>query len=177
MLSASCPACGKVVSAKDLSSLAKAVRGCCGARKKGKKGGLRVSTVTLPLFPVAFTFMRSPASQNSTTYSHWRSHYNDKREWKRVATPAFSSYKGVCLWYSRWSLLREYTHPNREMDYANLVGGCKPLIDLLVKFDIIYDDSPTHFSCSYEQLAGDSTRTTLILHEGVLTNDSETRHV
>ncbi|TVR43524.1 MAG: hypothetical protein EA402_09485 [Planctomycetota bacterium] len=47
-------------------------------------------------------------------------------------------------------LIRSYR--NRLVDYANLVGGAKPIPDCLQRLGYLEDDSPRWFECSYEQL-------------------------
>ena len=39
----------------------------------------------------------------------------------------------------------------RMYDYGNLVGGCKPLVDELVKAGLLVDDSPQHVVEEYDQ--------------------------
>lgn len=73
---------------------------------------------------------------------------------------------------SAWVLERVYTPPGKEMDYANFVGGAKPLIDGLIHYGIIVDDAPSHFHCKYEQTPGDENATYLILLEAIHGSDS-----
>lgn len=42
-------------------------------------------------------------------------------------------------------------HSAGELDYGNLVGGCKPLLDALVREGLIFDDSPTWLDDAYAQ--------------------------
>lgn len=74
-------------------------------------------------------------------------------------------YFGSMLPYSVWSITRVYSSRKREMDMANIVGGFKPLVDLLSEFGIIVDDSPRYFECSYNQEKGGQTHVALILKE------------
>jgi hypothetical protein len=67
--------------------------------------------------------------------------------------------------WSRWRLERIWCAPKREYDFANFVGGAKPLIDCLIDHGLIYDDDPKHFTCEYEQIPGESNHTRLILLE------------
>jgi hypothetical protein len=39
----------------------------------------------------------------------------------------------------------------RELDFDNLVGGCKPLVDALFRAGLIWDDSPRYVHIEYEQ--------------------------
>lgn len=38
-----------------------------------------------------------------------------------------------------------------ELDYDNLVGGCKPLVDTLVAVGLVWDDSPEWLVVDYRQ--------------------------
>jgi hypothetical protein len=104
-------------------------------------------------------------SQNATTYSHWRVHHDDKKDWLTRVVNAFYKYRGVCLPWSHWSITRIYSGRNRELDYANLVGGAKPLVDALIDAGIIKDDGPKYFLCDYHQERGDNNHTLLKLLE------------
>lgn len=42
-------------------------------------------------------------------------------------------------------------HGARLLDYDNLVGGCKPLIDALCRSGLLWDDSPRHCQVTYTQ--------------------------
>lgn len=43
------------------------------------------------------------------------------------------------------------SYRNRELDHANLVGGCKGLVDELKRLGLIYDDAPKYFEGTYRQ--------------------------
>lgn len=42
-------------------------------------------------------------------------------------------------------------HSSRLLDVDNLVGGCKPVIDAMVKLGWLVDDSPEHVVVTYHQ--------------------------
>lgn len=42
-------------------------------------------------------------------------------------------------------------HGTKLLDYGNLVGGCKPLLDALVAEGVLYDDSPAWVEDHYQQ--------------------------
>lgn len=119
----------------------------------------------LPGLPLTFTFDRAVLSQNRTTYAHWSSHHKDKRSWEKHLLPQLGPYQGLLLRWSSWRLTRVYAGRCREYDYANLIGGAKPLIDLLIEMRILIDDSPGHFLCDYVQEPGDANQTILTLLE------------
>ncbi len=161
-----CPRCGKEIEASSLSQLKRRVQSCCRPKRGRSKKGVPVLYTGPPLEPgFKATFSRLVESQNATTYSHWRVHYDDKKDWLTRVVDHFYKYRGVCLPWSRWSLRRIYAGRNRELDYANLVGGAKPLIDSLIDTGIIVDDAPAYFKCDYEQERGENNCTVLELLE------------
>jgi hypothetical protein len=46
------------------------------------------------------------------------------------------------------------TRYGKTLDYGNLVGGAKPLVDALVHEGVLYDDSPTYLADTYLQAEG-----------------------
>lgn len=46
---------------------------------------------------------------------------------------------------------RIVSYRNRLLDYGNLVGGAKPIPDVLKRLNWIKDDSPKWFECEYHQ--------------------------
>lgn len=164
-MKANCPVCGKTQEADSLDNLKKLIKNCC---KRGRVvKHVREVFYDGPRFTLPFeaVFHRSVASQNKSTYTHWTVYNRDKKDWLRQVRQVFGAYEGINLWWSSWSITREYHYPNRRMDYANFVGGCKPLIDALIICRVIKDDSDPHFLCSYEQKLGEATRTILTLKE------------
>lgn len=51
----------------------------------------------------------------------------------------------------RMRIVRLVGPRGRMYDYGNLVGGCKPLVDELVKAGLLVDDSPDHVIEEYDQ--------------------------
>jgi hypothetical protein len=162
---ASCPKCGKELEATNLAELKRSLRNCCkGARKKKRERPSVYNDIQFAL-PFEVHFGRLIHSQNISTYAHWSVPKKDKDDWQRRVNLAFRDYRGVLLPWSSWEIRRIYAHPNRRMDYANMVGGCKPLIDALIDCHIIVDDADKYFECSYEQDKGVESYTWLILKE------------
>lgn len=44
------------------------------------------------------------------------------------------------------------SHRTHELDYGNLVGGAKPIPDVLKALGWIRDDCPKYFTCVYKQV-------------------------
>ena len=49
----------------------------------------------------------------------------------------------------------------RELDYDNLVGGCKHLIDALIHEGFIYDDAPDYINLNIRQIKGSEYKTVI----------------
>lgn len=78
---------------------------------------------------------------------------------------AYSSYKKKCahiigLYFpcversrmlKKVTITRLYGKGKRELDYGNMVGGCKPILDILKKLGYIWDDSPMFIKEKYLQ--------------------------
>ena len=56
----------------------------------------------------------------------------------------------------------------RKLDYDNLVGGCKVLLDALCEEKFIWDDDPKHLVIHYTQSAERGDGYTLITREKVI---------
>lgn len=51
----------------------------------------------------------------------------------------------------RATVVRWFGTRKRAFDFANFVGGCKPLIDALVEAGLFVNDSPKYFLGYYQQ--------------------------
>lgn len=93
------------------------------------------------------TIKRRVPSQNKSQYSHWRHYTRERDAWYVLLRSALSP-RGLVEYPVRIAI-RSYR--NRLVDYANLVGGAKPIPDCLKRLGYLKDDSPRWFRCSYEQ--------------------------
>jgi hypothetical protein len=86
-------------------------------------------------------------SQNRSQYGHWSTYVKERDAWfillRAQLPPQPSVDRPVQL------ILRSYRV--RLCDYANLVGGAKPIPDALIRLGYLKDDGPDWFSCRYEQ--------------------------
>ena len=73
-----------------------------------------------------------------------------RRAWLRLVSPA----TGPRL----VRIVRRYRSARYELDHDNLVGGCKPLVDALVKVGLIADDRREFVAVTYEQERGTGCR-------------------
>ena len=90
---------------------------------------------------------RRVPSQNQTQYGHWRTYAKERDQWflllRAQLPPRQPPECPVRI------LLRSFR--TRQVDYANLVGGAKPIPDALVRLGYLKDDSPRWFHCDYTQ--------------------------
>lgn len=86
-------------------------------------------------------------SQNQFQYRHWKAYMVEKEAWyvllRAHLVPRRPVDEPVRI------ALRSYR--NRLVDYANLVGGAKPIPDALIRLGWIKDDAPRWFHCDYSQ--------------------------
>ena len=52
-------------------------------------------------------------------------------------------------------IARHYGKGRRKYDHDNMVGGCKPIIDLLVRQGYLYNDTPEYVEVEYIQVKSD----------------------
>ncbi len=97
--------------------------------------------------PFTIVVPRRVPSQNRSQYSHWNAYRKERDAWfvllRRHLPPRAPVSVPVRL------LIQSFR--TRLIDYANLVGGAKPIPDGLVRLGYLKDDSPEWFTCSYEQ--------------------------
>ena len=93
------------------------------------------------------TLRRRVPSQNQTQYGHWRAYAKERDVWyvllRAQLPPRLSPEVPVRM------ALRSYR--SRLVDFANLVGGAKPIPDGLIRLGYLKDDSPRWFHCDYVQ--------------------------
>lgn len=99
------------------------------------------------LFGRLVVIHRRVPSQNASMYRHWRAYTAERDAWfillRAQLPPRNPPDQPVRL------ILRSLR--TRLVDYANLVGGAKPIPDCLIRLGYLKDDSPRWFSCEYYQ--------------------------
>jgi hypothetical protein len=111
------------------------------------------------LFGRLIILKRRVPSQNATQYRHWSYYHAEKEAWfvllRAQLVPRIAEREPVRI------ILRSLR--TRLVDYANLVGGAKPIPDALKRLGYIHDDSPRWFHCDYyqSQVPKDQERTEL----------------
>ncbi len=101
----------------------------------------------MPETPRLVVIRRRVPSQNQSQYRHWSLYHAEKEMWfvllRAQLTPRKPADEPIRM------VLRSYR--TRLMDYANLVGGAKPIPDALIRLGHLKDDSPRWFHCEYFQ--------------------------
>lgn len=91
---------------------------------------------------------RRVPSQNQSQYRHW-SHYAKERDAWFLLIRAQLPPRATPPDHPVRIVLRSLR--TRLVDYANLVGGAKPIPDALIRLNWLRDDSPRWFHCDYHQ--------------------------
>lgn len=99
------------------------------------------------LFGKLVIIHRRVPSQNASMYRHWRAYTSERDAWfillRAQLPPRTPPSEPVRI------VLRSLR--TRLVDYANLVGGAKPIPDCLIRLGYLKDDSPRWFHCDYYQ--------------------------
>lgn len=98
--------------------------------------------------PRIIVIKRKLPSQNDSMYRHWKAYTSERDTWFVLLRVQLPPRKPVEVPVRM--AIRSYRA--RLIDYANLVGGAKPIPDCLIRLGYLKDDSPQWFSCTYEQL-------------------------
>ena len=93
------------------------------------------------------TIGRRVPSQNQSQYKHWRHYTRERDAWYVLLRSQLSP--RVQIDEPLRIAIRSFR--TRLVDYANLVGGAKPIPDCLIKLGYLKDDAPAWFRCTYEQ--------------------------
>ena len=83
--------------------------------------------------------------------SRWR-YKKERATWETALMLAMSS-AGPChaTQFRRVTIERLYAGKQRVCDIPNLVGGCKTVLDAMVRVGLLVDDSPEHFEGYFHQ--------------------------
>ena len=106
-------------------------------------------------------FSEPTLSLNKLQRLHWAAR-------KRVR----DSYEQWFRWHARpehrakRSQFRHVTierHGSKQLDHDNFVGGCKPLVDALIRARLIWDDSPDFLTVDYIQCKAKRSKTKTVV--------------
>lgn len=87
-------------------------------------------------------------SRNKLDSMHWTLRYKYSQRWGYLLMEAF---KGRIPKAKGKMKLKIKSLRSGTLDHDNLVGGCKGLIDALVRLKVIVDDAPEFLETVYEQ--------------------------
>lgn len=79
-----------------------------------------------------------------------RMYKKERRRWERALQPYL--HLKPATGHRRVFFTRFWGARKRAFDYGNLVGGFKPLLDMLVKMNLLLDDKPALCSEYYRQM-------------------------
>ena len=91
--------------------------------------------------------MRRVPSQNASQYRHWRNYTQERDVWFVLLRSRLPPRSPV----DEPVRMVLHSYRTRLVDFANLVGGAKPIPDSLIRLGYLKDDSPRWFSCDYFQ--------------------------
>ena len=86
-------------------------------------------------------------SQNRSQYGHWSRYVKERDAWFILLRAELPPRPPID--HPVQLIIRSYRV--RLCDYANLVGGAKPIPDALMRLGYLKDDSPRWFFCEYFQ--------------------------
>lgn len=86
-------------------------------------------------------------SLNVTQRMHWATRSRHRKSWQGIVALAFGKRKKTQE--KRKVTITSYR--KRDYDHDNFVGGCKPVIDALVKVGWLWDDAPKWVDVEYIQ--------------------------
>jgi hypothetical protein len=90
---------------------------------------------------------RRVPSQNASMYKHWSAYTKERDQWfillRQQLPPRSPPDHPVRM------QIRSYR--TRMVDFANFVGGAKPIPDCLIRLGYLKDDNPHWFACEYQQ--------------------------
>lgn len=87
-------------------------------------------------------------SQNKTDRMHWRKRHKLKARWTSQLRAAAGYVERPSI---RMAVTVESFRPRLITDHANMVGGCKMIIDSIRDVGLIHDDSDTWMVAAYVQ--------------------------
>ena len=99
------------------------------------------------LDPRLLVIRRRLPSQNAAQYRHWSAYTRERDAWFVLLRAQLPPREPVA--HPVRLAIRSYRQ--RLVDFANLVGGAKPIPDCLIRLGYLKDDSPRWFSCDYQQ--------------------------
>ena len=98
--------------------------------------------------PITVVIPRRLPSLNTVHKRHWSVYAREKKIWKVLMLAKLRPQKNP----DHMMYLRIVSHRCKLCDVANLVGGAKPIPDLLIDLGYLHDDGPDWMIASYDQV-------------------------
>lgn len=90
---------------------------------------------------IRFTVPEASPSQNEFAYRHWRKGSASKKKWLAMMWAALPRDREPLLAKGKRKVTVE-RHGPKQLDFCNLVGGLKGIVDNLTELGLLVDDSP-----------------------------------
>ena len=97
--------------------------------------------------PWSVAINRRVPSQNQFHYMHWSAYKKERDAWALLLRAQIPQRPSVVIPVQ----LTIASFRTRLCDYANLVGGAKPIPDCLIQLGWLKDDHPDWMTCTYTQ--------------------------
>lgn len=97
-------------------------------------------------------------SRNVLDREHWAVKMRDKKEYALLIRNQMRLNKIPEAKQKKYSIAI-ISFRKKRLDYDNLVGGCKHLIDALIEENFIYDDSPDYIELKVDQIVASEYKT------------------
>lgn len=98
---------------------------------------------------IRFVLPEPTPSQNKTLRKHWGARKKIAERWATLLAVAGAARAPGATGRRRMTIER---HCTGTLDNGNFIGGCKELIDELVKFGLLVDDKPKYLEDHYLQV-------------------------
>ena len=104
--------------------------------------------------PLVITLPIRIQSRNVLDRQHWAVKRKDKKMYSLLVRNQMRLHK-IPLADPKKYKISIISMRKRQLDYDNLVGGCKYLIDALIDEQFIFDDSPKYLDLKISQVVSD----------------------
>jgi Holliday junction resolvase RusA-like endonuclease len=113
---------------------------------------------------ITLSLDKATPSLNELKGLHWSRMHKLRGEWQWLVKAAVLNDRVTVKLLPKARITIERYGP-RRLDHDNLVGGCKQLVDSLVREGFVKDDSPDHLVTQYFQHIDQVPRTIVHIEE------------
>ena len=104
-------------------------------------------------------------SRNVLDRQHWAVKRKEKQHWCLLVRNQMRLNKVRFTEEKEKHSIEIISYRSRKLDYDNLVGGCKYLIDALIDEKMIYDDAPDYLDIKISQQIDKKQRTVVKINQ------------